>query len=390
MKKALRRLLGTLASLRLTVVCLSTALVLVLAGTLAQVNLNPVEVQRLYFQSWLIWWSEPSGSFSLPVFPGGHLIGAALLLNLFAAHISRFVWRWSKAGIQLTHLGLIIILAGGLATDLFSVTSHMYLRQGETKNYSDDDERSELAVTELTPGETNPVIAIPSEVLAACGSTSHQTLPFKVVVKGFYPNADLQMLGQEKGPTVAAASNGAGAQVGLKPLQPFADMNRRNKTSAVVEIIPNKDGKSLGTWLVSVAMDQAQNFEVDGRHWSLELRLARYYKDYSLSLVSFTHEIYPGTEIPKNFSSKVILTDPKNHETRQVQIYMNHPLRYLGDTYYQSGFQSDDSGTILQVVRNPSAQAPYISCIIVALGLLMQFTYHLVAFARRTRKATAP
>ena len=390
MKTALRRLLGTLASLRLTVVCLATALVLVLAGTLAQVNLNPVEVQQLYFQSWFIWWSAPTGGFTLPVFPGGHFIGAVLLLNLIAAHIHRFSWGWRKAGIQLTHLGLIIMLAGGLATDLFSVSSHMYLRQGETKNYSDDDTLTELAVTELTSGETNPVIAIPSETLAACGSTSHETLPFKVVVKGFYPNADLQMVGQENGPSVAAASNGAGAQIGLKPLQPFSDMNRRNKTSAVVEIVPNNGGKSLGTWLVSVAIDQAQNFEVDGRRWSLELRFARYYKDYSLSLISFTHETYPGTEIAKGFASVITLADPKNHETRQVKIYMNHPLRYLGDTYYQSGFQSDDSGTILQVVRNPSYQAPYISCIIVSLGLLMQFTYHLVGFARRANAATAP
>ena len=390
MKTPLRRLIGALASLRLTVVCLATALVLVYAGTLAQVNLNPFEVQQQYFQSWLIFWSAPSGGFTMPVFPGGHLVGAVLLLNLIAAHIHRFSWGWSKAGIQLTHLGLIVMLAGGLATDLFSVSSHMALRMGETKNYSDDDARTELAVTEQTSAATNPVVAIPSEVLAACGSTSIDQLPFKVVVKGFYPNADLQMVGQENGPSVPAASNGAGAQIGLKALPTFTEMNKRNKTSALVEIVPNKGGKSLGTWLVSVAIDQAQDFEVDGRHWSMELRFARYYKDYSLSLISFTHETYPGTEIAKGFTSIITLADPKHNENRQVKIYMNHPLRYLGDTYYQSGFQSDDSGTILQVVRNPSYQAPYISCIIVSLGLLMQFTYHLVGFARRNNAATAP
>ena len=390
MKTALRKSLGTLASLRLTVVCLGTALVLVFAGTLAQVNLNPVEAQQLYFQSWFIWWSAASGGFTLPVFPGGHFVGAVLLLNLVAAHIHRFSWSWRKAGIQLTHLGLIIMLAGGLATDLFSVSSHMYLRQGETKNYSDDDERTELAVTELTTGATNPVIAIPSEVIAACGTTRHDSLPFKIVVKGFYRNSDLQMIGQENGPTVPAASNGAGAQIGLKALPTFTEMNKRNKTSAVVEIVPNKGDKSLGTWLVSVAIDQAQDFEVDGRHWSMELRFARYYKDYSLSLISFTHETYPGTEIAKGFASVITLADAKHHENRQVKIYMNHPLRYLGDTYYQSGFQADDSGTILQVVRNPSYQAPYISCIIVSLGLLMQFTYHLVGFARRANASTKP
>ncbi|MEI7956353.1 MAG: cytochrome c biogenesis protein ResB [Verrucomicrobiota bacterium] len=389
MKTIFRRLLVPLASLRLTVVCLATALVLVLAGTLAQVNINPVEAQQQYFQSWFIWWSAGGGGFKMPVFPGGHFVGAVLLLNLIAAHIHRFSWSWSKAGIQLTHLGLIVMLAGGLATDLFSVSSHMYLRQGESKNYSDDDIRTEFAVTEQTSGATNRVIAIPSEVLAACGTTSHEALPFKVVVKGFYPNADLQMVGQENGPSVPAASNGAGAQIGLKALPTFSEMNKRNKTSAVVEIIPNKGGKSLGTWLVSVEIDQGQDFEVDGRHWSMALRFARYYKDYSLSLISFTHETYPGTDIAKGFSSIITLADPKHNENRQVKIYMNHPLRYLGDTYYQSGYQSDNS-TILQVVRNPSYQAPYISCIIVSLGLLMQFTYHLVGFARRANAVKAP
>jgi hypothetical protein len=68
---------------------------------------------------------------------------------------------------------------------------------------------------------------------------------------------------------------------------------------------------------------------------------------------------------------------------------MNHPLRYQGDTYYQSSFLESDSGTVLQVVRNPSYQAPYVACIIVGLGLIYQFTFHLAGFVRRTKPATA-
>jgi len=394
MKTALRRLLGPVASLHLTVICLAAALVLVFAGTLAQVNSNTFQVQQQYFQSWFIWWSAQGGGFSLPVFPGGHLIGAVLLVNLLAAHIRRFSWSRRKLGIQLTHIGLIIMLAGGLATDLFAVSSYMRLRQGETKNYSEDDARTELAVTELSSAEINPVTAIPGETLAAAlakdGSVSHASLPFKITVRGFYPNSDLQMIAQEDVSAVPASSNGAGARISIKALARFAEMNKHDTPSAVVEILPAKGGKSLGTWLVSVAMAQPQEFELDGRHWSLELRPARYYKSYSLSLVTFTHETYPGTEIAKNFSSKVTLADAAHNENRQVQIYMNHPLRYQGDTYYQSGFEPDNSGTVLQVVRNPSYQAPYIACMVVALGLLIQFTYHLVGFARRAKAATAP
>jgi len=119
------------------------------------------------------------------------------------------------------------------------------------------------------------------------------------------------------------------------------------------------------------------------------MRPARYYKPYSITLQKFTHERYAGTEIPKNFASCVTLIDPERSTNRDVLIYMNHPLRYRGETFYQAAFEKDDAATILQVVHNPSSLAPYIACIIVAVGLLVQFGYHLVGFARQRRTAIA-
>jgi hypothetical protein len=37
----------------------------------------------------------------------------------------------------------------------------------------------------------------------------------------------------------------------------------------------------------------------------------------------------------------------------------------------------------LQVVQNPTWLAPYFGCLIVGLGLLIQFLIHLVKFAKR-------
>ena len=62
---------------------------------------------------------------------------------------------------------------------------------------------------------------------------------------------------------------------------------------------------------------------------------------------------------------------------------MNHPLRHAGETFYQSGFLPNDQGTILQVVRNPGWLLPYISCILVAGGMLIHFGIHLTGFLRR-------
>ena len=125
----------------------------------------------------------------------------------------------------------------------------------------------------------------------------------------------------------------------------------------------------------------SQTFSCAGRTWRNGNATGPYYKPYSVTLQKFTHEKYAGTEIPKNFASRVTLIDPERSVNRDILVYMNHPLRYRGETFYQAGFQQDDSASILQVVHNPSFIAPYIACVIVAAGLLVQFGYHLVGFS---------
>src|SRR5438874_13052620 len=161
----LHKLIDIITSLKLTIICLAAAMALIFAGTLAQVHLGIHEAQQRYFQSMFVWWPPDGRGFQIPIFPGGHLIGAVLLINLIAAHVKRFRWNWRKLGIHLTHAGLIIMLAGGLFTDLFAVESHMRLATGETKNYSEDAEHDELAVIDITDPEFDQVTAIPASVL---------------------------------------------------------------------------------------------------------------------------------------------------------------------------------------------------------------------------------
>ena len=97
--------------------------------------------------------------------------------------------------------------------------------------------------------------------------------------------------------------------------------------------------------------------------------------------------MYPGTDIPRNFSSRVVVERPNTGEKREVLIYMNNPLRYAGETYYQASYDPDNHGTILQVVHNPSWLTPYFSCILVGAGLLLQFGIHLLGFTLKRKPA---
>ena len=101
------------------------------------------------------------------------------------------------------------------------------------------------------------------------------------------------------------------------------------------------------------------------------MRFARAYKHFTLTLLKFSHDRYSGTEIPKNFSSRIKLDTPGGQDDREVLVYMNNPLRYSGFTFYQASFEpGNDKVTVLQVVRNPSWLIPYIACSVM-VGILL-------------------
>src|SRR5437764_2019668 len=270
-----RKLIDLITSLKLTIVCLAAGMVLIFAGTLAQVHLGIHEAQERYFQSFFVWWPPEGRGIKLPIFPGGHLIVAVLLINLVAAHVKRFRWTWRKLGIHLTHAGLIIMLAAGLFTDLFAVESHMRLANGDTKNHSEDMRETELAVVDTSSDDLDQVTAIPESVLRHNRVIDHWTLPFQIVVRNFYQNSRLKMLSQADSDARPIANQGPGAMIAVEPMARTTAQDERDVPTAAIEILPKESGGSLGTWLVSDALGAPQGFSCGGRTWKIAMRTAR-------------------------------------------------------------------------------------------------------------------
>ncbi|MCS7089800.1 MAG: cytochrome c biogenesis protein ResB [Verrucomicrobiota bacterium] len=376
----LEKLYQFFSSLRLTVLLLVLGMVLVFLGTLAQVSLGLYRAQNEFFRSFFVYWGPPGASWRIPVFPGGYLLGALMLINLIAAHWRYFRADWRKSGIVLIHAGLVLLLLGQLATDLLSVESTLHLREGEAKNYSEVDRRVELAITEVTDPAYDQVVTIPQRVLERQGEVSVSQLPFTIRIRKFYPNAMVSARPADA-TEPAPADQGVGPQVVLTPLPHVTEMGKRDVPAAVVELVTPSG--SLGRWLASEYISQPQRIATGGRVFTLAMRPQRLYKPWTIRLLDFRHDRYPGTDIPKNFSSRILLTDPRNGTEREVVIRMNSPLRYGGETYYQASYDPDDQGSVLQVVRNPSWLTPYIACSMITVGLLLQFTIHLFRFAGR-------
>jgi hypothetical protein len=371
------------ASLKLTVVLLVLSIILVFWATLAQVQLGVWGVQEHFFRTFFVLSKLPGTEIPVPVFPGGYFIGGLLLLNLTAAHFARFAPKWSKSGIALTHLGLVTLLIGELLSGLWQEEYSLRLDEGQTKNYSESFRLSELALIDTTDTQFDDVYVVPEKLLARGKAVTHPPLPFRIVPKAYYPNASLQMRNPVTAPNPSLATQGIGLQVTTTPQPLTYKMDERNLPAAYVELVA--PGGSLGTWLVSEQLAEPQTFTHAGRTWSIALRLQRNYKPYSLTLLNFSHDRYAGTDIPKNFSSRIRLTTPDGRDDREVLIYMNNPLRYAGLTFYQAGFDNNDRTTVLQVVRNPSWLLPYVACVLMSAGLLVQFGISLLAFVSRRR-----
>ncbi len=411
------RALKVLSSVRLTVVLLALGILLVFVGTVAQADEGLYQAQQRYFKHWFVWGISFFGA-RVPVpLPGGYLLGTLLLVNLVAGHVSRFRWTWRKLGIHLTHAGILLLLVGQLATDMLSRETELRFAEGEKRDYSETPQSYELAFgTDSGPGAER-VVAIPAQMLARGGELRRPDLPFTVRAKTYWPNSEPSFRAPmlKSGPPLAP--NGVARFFDFRPLRETQSSDSRNVPTAVVEI--SGASGSLGTWVASAwsgdetltsavragyarelgpelatqiasRLAEPQTVPGGGRTWTFTLRPARVYQPFSLTLLKTTHKVYPGSDIPKDFRSRVLIENRLSGESRQVDIYMNHPLRYGGLTIYQYQMGRDEldrsRGTsTLEVVRNPSWFTPYAGCAIVGLGMVFQFMLHLVGFVSKRR-----
>ena len=364
------RVVGALSSLKLTLVCLALLMALTVICTLAQVPLGThVAVDRT-IRTFLVWWQPEASSLKIPVFPGGGLVGFVLFVNLALAQFLRLDWSRRKAGLWIMHLGLALLFLGEFATAFFQVESHMPVEIGQTRDFTEDYRRLELAVVDATDAARDTVTSIPDSIVKAGGEIAHASLPFKLRVKRYYDNAELHMRRPTDPPS--EATGGVGANLLVPPEPPVSGDDQQNAAAALVSAVA-ADGRNLGTLWLSNALGAPQGFLLDGRDYKLSLRPRRYYLPFSLTLKEFHHDRYAGTDIPKNFSSLVRLKDPMRGEDRDVLIYMNNPLRYAGKAFYQASFGKNDTLSVFQVVRNPGWLIPYLSCALVALGMMLHF-----------------
>jgi hypothetical protein len=383
MPRTRNRAWDALTSLKLTIVCLVLLMVLVVACTLAQVSMGVFGAVNAYIRSFFVYWKVPGTTWTIPVFPGGGLVGLMLTANLIAAQVKRLELSFRKVGLWIVHLGLVVLFLGEFVTSGFQVEMQLAVEEGKTVDFVESTRDRELAVIDTTDADHDEVYAIPESLLVPGKFIGIPGTPLFLKVNAYYRNTELGRREPSDPPSPATMGIGPGVQV--REIDPFPGDSDGDRKAAFVE--PFAGPKSYGIWLVSDALGAPQSFVHDGRTYALSLRRRREYLPFAMTLKKFQHDVYPGTDIPKNFASLVHLSRPSTGEARDVLIYMNQPLRYAGKAFYQASFGKNDTLSILQVVENPGWLLPYASCVLVAAGLLVHFALSLRRSVARQKAA---
>ena len=405
-------LLKIFSSLKLTVLLLSASLLLIFFGTLDQVEYGIWETQKKYFESFFVVWSFPNNSsnntllslIKIPL-PGGYLLGGLLLINLLAAHITRFKLSWKKLGLFSIHLGLILLLISELITDLVSEESQMTIDEGQAQNYSETVLENELVLIEKSNPDYDVVHSISEDVLKQRKLIPIPNTRLYVKALEYFPNSNIIISKNKDIPKPnfvtenifnlqklnGVAKNESYAAI-PKPYDYAVDSI--NTATCYIEVFLQSkefpyEVDSLGVWLVSNVFytrpEIKQVISVDNKEYDLELRFKRTYYPFEITLNDFKHDKYPGTEIPHNFSSAITINDFENNTKQNSLIYMNHPLRYKGYTFYQASFANNDLTSIFQVVKNPGWALPYISVLLMGLGMTLQFSMHFLKYLKKRK-----
>ncbi len=392
------RVFRALGSMRITVTLLAMGLVLVYAGTAAQMNEGIWTVVHKYFRSFFVLIPfttliQPFAKVQIPgvlPFPGGFTIGAAMLANMIFAYCFRYPnWTWKRCGVLLLHTGLIVMLSSEVISRYGASEGHMTIDEGASSSFVSDYRSAELAVA--LPCEDDPkfenVVTVPGSLLKKNKVLRDNALPFEIEVVQYMANSTKMRNTKpdEQNPATAGIGRVGDLIVADAPEVNGTEGSEIDYPSAYVTF-KTKDQETLGTYLLSTQLRYPQSITVDGKKYSVALQFKRSYLPYSLHLIEFKFDKHPGTRMASNYSSLVRLEDPEKHENREIEIKMNDPLRHRGETFSQADYDHNtEKTTDLQVVQNPGRWLPYISCVMVAAGMLMHFGIALNRFLARRR-----
>ena len=421
----LMRVVMTFSSQKLAVVLLVTLGLLTWLGTLAQIEGGLWATQKEYFESWgliaelpLSWWGSAIPSvenqwvIKIPL-PGAYPVMMLLFLNLLVGGMVRLKWRAKNTGVLITHIGIALLLLAGFVKMEYSYSGALALyetpssgpevpnRQYESSTFVSFHDY-ELALMKDN-GDTVEELVVPeSKLLGAIDDTvtlSGKGLPFELQIHHYLVNCRPLSKGPMVRVTTPVLEEPGGPGIYLHPLKTSPD-REQNQTGVYVRVMVRGQQHAEGIIWGPGRLPFAQArfpfvFEVEGARWAVDLRKVIYELPFKVRLSKFVKTDHPGTMTPADFRSWVSVKD--GGQEREVQIWMNNPLRQDGYVAYQTNWGPQQPGpdgrplgppwySVFEVAANPSDQWPMWSCWVIGLGLFVHMIMKLSRFLKSSTR----
>ncbi|MCA9062764.1 MAG: cytochrome c biogenesis protein CcsA [Planctomycetaceae bacterium] len=345
-----------------------------------------------------------------------------------------------RGGVVLLHIGVAMLMISEVVVGLYGKEYMLQLMEGDSSNFVQDIRSVELVITKNEGDGKQRIYSIPedrliaesgeyedwvnsresgerkSDTAPAAGLVSMQDvalrqdayaarqpseakdLPFDISVTSFIRNGRLR----PATPSDPVLSHGLGSFATVAALPQVSGTTEKHDQRFVrIDAVDRKSRKILDSALVAQVLSsemqgmpgRAERITVNGEEYYLYLRFLRSYRPYTVKLLDVTRTNYVGSMTARDFHSRIQIEDPELGGTVEFTPRMNSPLRYKGETFYQSSHDQLGNGrefSALSVVDNRGWMLPYIGCMIVAVGMCSQFWQTLMRFLGRLEDQKDP
>lgn len=371
MNKLFQQVFAFFASYGLAVAIFILFFFLILFGTLYQVDHGLYEAQTKYFSSMFV--VHQLGPIAIPL-PGGYLLMAVFGVNLVCGGLIRMRTNWRRPGILITHIGVLVMLASAGVTYHFSDRGSMTLYTGEMSDIFQSYHDWNIEIGKPAAGAT--LQRIPDKQIEDLGPGDGRVfysdaLPFEVRVSNYMTNSR---------PVRASgtAANDAGVVDGFRLLLlPPEKESEQGIPGAYVSVTNPSTGETTDGILWGGSLEPL-TVRAGDVYYTLKLVRKTYKAPFVVRADEIRHIVHAGTTMAASYESDVTRIEGDSEE--KVRIWMNHPLRRKGYTFFQTTMGTTPDGrkyTGFEVVRNPSDQWPLVSCVIVSIGMLVHFLQRL-------------
>ncbi|MDN5351005.1 MAG: hypothetical protein PWQ54_2401 [Bacteroidales bacterium] len=148
------------------------------------------------------------------------------------------------------------------------------------------------------------------------------------------------------------------------------DMNFMD--AMIVEVSSGDETKEVALRGGKGYLGENVKFEFNGAEISMMYGAKVLTLPFSLKLLDFQLERYPGSNSPASYASEVVLIDPEKNLEQPYRIFMNNVLNYGGYRFFQSSYDRDELGTVLSVNHDAAGTwVTYLGYFLMTLGMML-------------------